>query len=72
MSSVTLMNYEEHEMEEMQGFEKISRREKAAMPVHRSRAAISASRKSPKSKSVSRKFRRSNSGTHSRRLRKFR
>ena len=72
MSTVTLTNYDSEEIEDLQHFEKIRHREKALMPVHRSRSVISASHKTPSSRNVSRKISRSNGGKHRRRLRKFR
>ena len=71
MSTVTLMNYDSQEVENLQRFEKISRSAKAVMPVHRCRSRIAGSRKSPKSKSVNRKFNRSNGGSHRRRNHAF-
>ena len=72
MSTVKFLNYDAHELEDLPEFEKIRRNDKIAMPTHRSRSAINASRKSPKSKSVSRQHSHSNGGKHRRRLRRMR
>ena len=66
MSTVTFMNYDEQELEDLPEFEKMRRSEKVPMPAHRSRSAINASRKSPRSKSMSRKFNRTHGGANRR------
>ena len=71
MSTITLTNYDSQEVEEMQRIEKFGRREKAAMPVHRSRSVIRATHRTPSSRSLSRKHSQRNGGKHHRRLRRF-
>lgn len=71
MSTVTLNNYDSTEVEELQQFEKIRRSEKAPMPSHRTRSAVSASHRTPASKSNSRKISRTCGGKHRRSNRKY-
>ena len=72
MSTVTLCNFDLDEVENLQQFEKIRRSNKVVMPAHRCSSAISASHKTPSSKSNSRRISRSKGGQHQRRLKKFR
>ena len=72
MSTVTLKNFDLAEADDMPCFEKIRRSEKPPMPVHRRKSAISASHRTPASKSNSRKISRTKGGQHMRRLKKFR
>jgi hypothetical protein len=66
------MNYDCSALEDLQSFEKIARRNKAFMPVHRDGSSLSAAHKSPKSKRLSRQISQSNGGKHRRRLRRVR
>ena len=66
MSTITLTNYDSREIEDLQQCEKMERRERAIMPVHRSQSANCGSRRTPSSRSTSRRISRSKSGMHHR------
>jgi len=69
MSTITLTNYDSNEIEDLERGEKMKRRERAAMPVHRSQAAIRGSHRTPASRRTSRKVSSRKSGMHHRRRR---
>ena len=69
MSTITLTNYDSQEIEEMAGREKMKRRQRAIMPVHRSQSAIRGSHRTPKSRRTSKRISARKSGIHHRRQR---
>jgi hypothetical protein len=69
MSTITLINYDSREIGDLQQCEKITRSERAIMPVHQSQSANCGSRRTPSSRSTSRRISRSKSGIHHRRRR---
>ena len=70
MTTISITNYESHKIEDMDRCEKINRRKKAVMPVHRCRSAIRASHRTPSSRRTSHAVSGRNSGKHHRRLRR--
>jgi hypothetical protein len=69
MSTITLTNYDNREIEDMEGSEKMKRKERAVMPVHRSQAAIRGSHRTPASRRSNRQVSSRKSGMHHRRRR---
>ena len=69
MSTITLTNYDSGEIEDLEGCEKIKRRQRTLMPVHRSQAAIRGSHRTPASRRTSRQVSTRKSGMHHRRRR---
>ena len=69
MSTITLINYDSREIEDLQRFEKIKRRQGTIMPVHQSHSAISASHRTPASRRTSRRVSHRKSGMQHRRQR---
>ena len=69
MSTITLTNYDICELEDMEQSDKIKRRQRTVMPVHRSHSAIRASRRTPASHRASRRISSRNGGMHHRRKR---
>jgi hypothetical protein len=69
MSTITLNNYDSLTVEDMERHEKISRRQRAIMPVRRSHAAIRGSPHTPASRRASRRTSARSGGIHRRRSR---
>ena len=69
MSTITSINYDIRETEDLQRFEKIKRGQRTIMPVHQSRSAISASHRTPASRRTSRRVSHRKSGIRHRRQR---
>jgi hypothetical protein len=69
MSTITMINYDSCEIEDQQHCEKMNSRERVVMPVHRSRSAIRGSRRTPSSRSTSRRVSKIKGGMHRRRQR---
>lgn len=70
MSTITLMNYDSQELEDLDQCEKIQRRQRAVMPVHVSHSAISGSHRTPASRRASRRTSGCKGGIHHRRRRR--
>ena len=71
MSTITLINYDSREIEDLQRSEKIRRRQRTIMPVHRSHSAIRGSHRTLASRRTSRKISIRKSGMHHRRQRQI-
>jgi hypothetical protein len=69
MSTITLNNYDNLSIEDMERCEKMSRRQRAVMPVHRSHSAMRGSRHTPASRRASRRTSARSGGIHRRRSR---
>jgi len=69
MSTVTLSNYDSHEIEDLERSEKIKRRQRRIMPVHRSQSAIRGSHRTPASRRTNHGASNRGSGMHHRRRR---
>ena len=70
MSTITLLNYDSIEIEELEQSEKIKCRQKAVMPVRQSHATIRGSHRRPTSGRSNRTVSSCNSGMQHRRLRR--
>ena len=70
MSTITLTNYDICELEDMEQSDKIKRRQRTVMPVHRSHSAIRASHRTPASRRPIRRVSNRKSGMHHRRQRR--
>lgn len=71
MNTMSLTSYDSYADDNQERFEKIVRRQKAAMPVHRSHSAIRAAHKTTGSRRVSRQISRARGGMHHRRMTEF-
>ena len=71
MSTITLINYDSREIEDLQRCEKIKRRQRTIMPVHQSHSAIRGSHRTPASSRTSRQVSSRKSGIHHRRRRRI-
>jgi len=67
MTTLTLSAYDSYADDNMERFEKITRRQKPLMPVHHSHSAIRAAHKTSGSRKASRLISRRNSGMQYRR-----
>jgi hypothetical protein len=68
MTALTLSDCDNYTDDEQERFQKLVRRHKPLMPVHRSHSAIRASHKTSGSRKAARMVSRRNGGMHHRRL----